>query len=372
MLQWLPTSWFWIGHQGWEHLKLGRLWHILLLVALSLWFWLLHRTMKPCCNDPLRRPFAVFLMLAAVAIPLFYVPALFFGSRAHFAIVDMWRFWIAHLWLEGFFELFVTVIVGIIFYKLALVSRISALRTIHLDLILNFAGGAMGTGHHLYFSGQTDLNMALAASFSALEVVPLTLISLEAWRFIRMTRLEDEPIARHKWTFYFLMSVGFLDFLGAGVFGFLINLPIVSHFEIGTILTTNHAHTAMMGMLGMSSVGLMAFIVRETVAETTWPRIARFFRCAFWGLNGGVAAMFVLSLFPADFKQLSHVAQNSHWNARSLSYNGSRWPQLFKWFRLPGDVVFIAFGAVPVLLGVFLAYVHLMTNRLSTSSRQPV
>ena len=108
------------------------------------------------------------------------------------------------------------------------------------------------------------------------------------------------------------------------------------------------------------------------VAQATWPRIARFFRCAFWGLNGGLAAMFVLSLFPAGFMQLTDVAQNGYWHARSLEYTASRWPQLFEWFPLHGDVVLIAFGAVQVLLGAFLASGHLWTDRPSASSRQPV
>lgn len=45
--------------------------------------------------------------------------------------------------------------------------------------------------------------------------------------------------------------VGFWNFLGAGVFGFLINLPIVSYYEVGAILTPNHGHAAMMGVFGM-------------------------------------------------------------------------------------------------------------------------
>lgn len=131
-------------------------------------------------------------------------------------------------------------------------------------------------------SRQLGLTRTSAAwKVTAAEVVPLTLISLEAWPLIKMMRLEDEPVARHKWTFYFLMSVGIWNFLGAGVFGFPINLPTVSYFEIGTILTTNHAHTAMMDVFGMLSVGLMAFIVRETVTEDVWPRISPPFRCAF-------------------------------------------------------------------------------------------
>src|SRR4029078_12992917 len=130
--------------------------------------------------------------------------------------------------------------VGIIFYELGLVERDTALRVIYLDLILVFGGGLIGTGHHWYFNGQTEFNMALSSAFSALEVVPLTLITLDAWDFVSVTRegktraghagdAAEEPF-RHKWTFYFLMAVGFWNFTGAGIFGFLINMPIVSYF----------------------------------------------------------------------------------------------------------------------------------------------
>ena len=50
---------------------------------------------------------------------------------------------------------------------------------------------------------------------------------------------------------------GRLEFIGAGIFGFLINMPIVSYFEVGTMLTPNHAHAAFMGVFGMLAVALM-------------------------------------------------------------------------------------------------------------------
>ena len=183
-----------------------------------------------------------FFLIAAFAIPVFYLPAMFFDGTTHFSIVDTWRFWIIHLWVEGFFEFFVTVLVAVILSGLGVVSRLTATRVIYLDAILYFGGGLIGTGHHWYFNGHTEMNMALSAIFSALEVIPLTLLTLDAWDFVKVTRtqrdLSGEPIAvPHKWTFYFLMALGFWNFVGAGVFGFLINLPIVSYFEIGTILT---------------------------------------------------------------------------------------------------------------------------------------
>ncbi len=46
--------------------------------------------------------------VAALSIPLFYLPALFFGAKTNYTVVDTWRFWIIHLWVEGFFEFFAT------------------------------------------------------------------------------------------------------------------------------------------------------------------------------------------------------------------------------------------------------------------------
>lgn len=360
--QWFRQSWFWIGNQGWEYLELGRLWQILLAVGLCLWMWLLYAAVKPALKDPKRRLLAIFFLLASAAIPLFYVPALFFGARTNFTIVDLWRFWIAHLWLEGFFEFFVTVVVATILYELGLVSLKSALRTMYLDAILYFAGGVIGTGHHWYFSGQTEVNMALSAIFSALEVVPLTLITLEAWPFVAMTRVNGSPAARHKWTFLFLMSVGFWNFVGAGIFGFLINLPIVSYFEIGTILTPNHGHAALMGVFGMLGVALMSFMVRETVSNAAWAKIGKLFGCAFWGLNIGLAGMVVLSLFPGGVLQVLDVIQNGYWHARSLDYTSTSLARTFEWLRLPGDLVFIIFGSIPVAAAALLAYWRLWTE----------
>ena len=111
-----------------------------------------------------------------------------FGAKTNFTVVDTWRFWIIHLWVEGFFEFFVTTVVALTFYQLGLTRRNVALRVIYLDAILYFAGGLIGTGHHWYLTGQSNVNMALSAMFSVLEVVPLTLLTLDAWDFVRTTR----------------------------------------------------------------------------------------------------------------------------------------------------------------------------------------
>lgn len=352
----LPKSWFWFGDQGWEFLEIGRFWQFLLAGGLLFWFFLVWRAVMPAWHNPEKRGFASFFLIAAFAIPLFYLPALFFGSQTNYTIVDAWRFWIIHLWVEGFFEFFVTVIVAVIFYEMGLVKRISALRTIYLDAILYFGGGLIGTGHHWYWTGQTELNLAVSAVFSALEVVPLTLITLDAWDFVKVTHGDTTIVKRHRWTFYFLMSVGFWNFLGAGVFGFLINTPIVSYYEVGTILTPNHGHAAMMGVFGMLGAGLMMFVLRETVSEARWASLEKYVRISFWGLNVGLAMMVVFSLFPGGVMQVYDVIQNGYWHARSLEYTATPLARTLEWLRMPGDLVFIFAGALPLAAVIVLGY----------------
>lgn len=365
--QMLGSLWFWFGHQGWEYLDLGRAWQILLAVGLVVWGFLLFRALTPARQDPERREIASLFLYAALAIPLFYLPAMFFTDTTHFSVVDTWRFWIIHLWVEGFFEVFVTAMVAVIFYNLGMVSHLTAARVVYLDALLYLGSGIVGTGHHWYWTGQSAVTMALAAMFSALEVVPLTLLTLDAWDFVKLTRGKcdvcNKPVSiPHKWTFYFLIAVGFWNFIGAGVFGFLINLPIVSYFEVGTMLTPNHGHAAMMGVFGMLAVALTVFALRQVLTDEQWAGPEKFVRVSFWGLNIGLALMVVTNLFPGGVLQLLDVLDHGYWHARGHEFLGGAIPHLIEWLRMPGDLIFIAAGALPLLVAAGLTY-RLERNR---------
>ncbi len=364
--QLLGKLWFWFGHQGWEYLDLGRAWQFLLAAGLGLWVILLSRGIAPARKDQERREVASLFLYAAIAIPLFYLPAMFFSSTSHFSVVDTWRFWIIHLWVEGFFELFVTVMVALVFYELGIVSRLTAARVVYLDAILYLGSGIIGTGHHWYWTGQSHITMALGATFSAMEVVPLTLLTLDAWDFMRLTQGRCDVCGNlisvpHKWTFYFLMAVGFWNFVGAGVFGFLINLPIVSYFEVGTILTPNHGHAAMMGVFGMLAIALMVFVLRQISTDGQWARARRYIGVSFWGLNIGLALMIVTNLFPGGVLQLVDVSKNGYWHARGPEFLGQRVMRMIEWLRLPGDFIFIGLGVVPMLVAACLIYRSMRT-----------
>jgi len=231
-----------------------------------------------------------------------------------------------------------------------------ALTMIYLDVLLYSAGGVIGSMHHVYFSGEPAIHMALGAFFSAAEVIPLTFLTLEAWSFLQLST-EQETRARtpfpHLWAVMFLASVGFWNFLGAGIFGFLINLPIVSYYEIGTALTANHAHAAMMGVYGMLAVGLALFCVRYMIPPERWSDRAA--KISFWSLNIGLAWMVFATLFPLGLLQLYTSVNQGYFDARTLKFLTNDTNRLLQWLRFPGDALFIAGGVLPVVYLCWLA-----------------
>ena len=347
---WLGSLWQYVGNQGLEYVDLGRFWQTLLVVGLVFWVIIIIRGLRRrLAGESLGNTPWLFLY-AALAIPAFYAVSLLAHPGGHTTMNDYWRFWMVHLWVEDFLELFTTAVVAYIFVLVGVVKERTALRVIYLDIIIYSLGGVIGTMHHLFFSGTPAATMALGAMFSALEVVPLTLLTVEGWSFVRLGVRDMGGFATrfpHYWAVMFLVAVGFWNFLGAGVFGFLINLPIVSYFEIGTGLTANHAHTAMMGVYGMLAAGLAVFCLRYLVPEKRWSDRAA--RISFWSLNIGLAWMAFASLFPLGVLQLYHSVADGYWYARTLDYLGNTTNVIFEWARMPGDLLFILGGALPLL-----------------------
>src|SRR5262245_46510423 len=364
---WIKNSW--IGDQGFEYLDLGRLWQVLLTIGLCFWVVIIYRGVRNRLSGERVGNLPWVFFFSALSIPAFYAVGLLAHPGHHFTSTDFWRFWVVHLWVEDFLELFTTILVAYIFVLLGVVHERIALRVIYLDVILYSAGGMVGTMHHLYFSGEPALHMALGAFFSAAEVIPLTFLTLEAWSFLQLGAVQgakSKTSFPHYWAVMFLAAVGFWNFLGAGVFGFLINLPIVSYYEIGTALTANHGHASMMGVYGMMAVGLALFCLRYIVPESRWSDKAA--RLGFWSLNLGLAWVVFASLFPLGMLQFYRSISVSYYDARTLNYIGSRGNSILEWLRMPGDIVFIVGGALPIL---YLSYLGIRYMRSSTTTEEP-
>jgi nitric oxide reductase subunit B len=343
---------FLFGHQGFEFIELGRVWQVLLIVGMILWLVLMARSIVPVLKDEEDKGGLIHLLLySSVAIPLFYMASLMYGKSTHLSMAEYWRWWVVHLWVEGFFEVFATVVMGFLMARIGAVSKKSALTAIYFIVFLYLGGGVIGTFHHLYWSGSPTPVIALGAVFSALEVVPLTLLGFEVVRNLYVLKIGgwDYP---YKWPIYFFISVSFWNLVGAGIFGFLINPPIILYYIQGINTTPIHSHTALFGVYGLLSVSLLLFSMRNIVRMRAWSD--RILSWCFWCLNGGLASMAVFSLIPSGFYQFYFAVKKGLWFARSPEIATSKYIRLFAWIRILPDLIFAA-GAILLLIFVVRA-----------------
>ncbi|QRK09075.1 nitric-oxide reductase large subunit [Archangium violaceum] len=335
--------WYWFGHQGWEYVDLGRFWQIFLFVGLFVWLFLTARAVWPALRKPSEgRPLLVLFVISSMAIASFYGAGLMYGQRSHMGMVEYWRWWVVHLWVEGFFEVFATVVMAFLFTRMGVLSTRTAVPAVLSSTILFLSSGIIGTFHHLYFSGTPSAAMALGATFSALEVVPLVLVGREVWSHIRLSRLRGW-MAQYRWPILFFIGVAFWNLVGAGLFGFLINPPIALYYMQGLNLTPLHGHTALFGVYGMLGIALMLFSFRMMQPEARWK--TKPLAWAFWSINAGLVLMVVLSLLPIGVLQTKAAIEQGTWWARSAEFLQTPLMDTLRWLRVPGDVLF-AVGAL--------------------------
>ena len=334
---------FWLGNQGLEYTSMGRVWQILLFAGLLFWVALLARALWPALKRPSEtRGLVAMLFLSATCIGLFYAASLAWGQRTHYAMVEYWRWWLVHLWVEGFFEVFATAVIALVFTRLGLVAASSANRAILMETIVFLFGGILGTLHHLYWTGTPTSVISVGAVFSALEVVPLALLGVEGYRNYRRSRAAPW-VGAYKWPILCFIAVGFWNLVGAGLLGFTINPPASLYFVQGLNLTPAHGHAALFGVYGMLGIGLMLVCLRGLFEKGR--HADGLLGPAFWCMNVGLAMMVFLSLVPAGIYQAYHSLTTGLWFARSPQVVHSRVMEALVWTRVPGDVVF-ALGAV--------------------------
>ena len=346
---------FWIGNQGLEYTSMGRIWQILLFVGLLFWVLLLGRGLMPALRKPSEsRGLIAMVFLAALCIGGFYATSLTWGQKTHYAMIEYWRWWLVHLWVEGFFEVFATAVIALLFTRLGLIRAATANAAIVLETIVFMFGGILGTLHHLYFTGTPTFVIAIGAMFSALEVVPMAMIGVEGYRNFK--RSKSAPwIQAYKWSILCFIAVGFWNVVGAGLLGFTINTPIALYYMQGLNMTSAHGHAALFGVYGMLGIGLLLFCLRGLSDRARWSD--KLLAPMFWSLNIGLAMMVFLSLVPAGIYQAWASTTQGMWFARSPEVVHSAFMETMVWMRVPGDIVFsigivfLAWFAIRLLIG---------------------
>ncbi|MGN8002950.1 nitric-oxide reductase large subunit [Acidovorax sp. 22279] len=351
----MPPEWnFWLGHQGYEYVDLGRLWQIGKFTGIAFWLVLMLRGIVPALRTRGGDKNLLALLTASVvAIGLFYGAGFFYGERTHLSVMEYWRWWVVHLWVEGFFEVFATTALAFIFSTLGLVSVRMATTASLASASLFMLGGVPGTFHHLYFAGTTTPVMAVGAAFSALEVVPLVVLGHEAWEHWRLQH-RTPWMARLRWPLMCFVAVAFWNMLGAGVFGFMINPPISLYYVQGLNTTPVHAHAALFGVYGFLALGFTLLVLRYIRPQLVFSE--RLMKTGFWWLNAGLVLMIATSLLPIGLFQFHASVSEGLWYARGEAFMQQPFIQTLRWVRTFGDVVFIV-GALAmawqVVSGVF-------------------
>jgi nitric oxide reductase subunit B len=330
---------FWFGHQGYEYVDLGRAWQIALYIGLILWLVLMLRGIAPALRRGSdSRGLVTLFAGSVVAIGLLYGAGFLYGARSHLAVAEYWRWWVVHLWVEGFFEVFATAALAFLFSRLGLISFKVAARAAVTATAIFLVGGIPGTFHHIYFSGTPVSITAIGATFSALEVVPLVLVGYEALKTLRMERRADW-MRRYRWPIRFFVGVAFWNLVGAGLFGFLINPPIALYFMQGLNTTPVHAHTALFGVYGLLSLGLILMLFRRLAGDRPWRE--GMLGYSFWAMNIGLGLMVALSLLPIGLMQTFVSVEVGLWYARSADFLQLPLVEFLRWLRIVGDTVFI-------------------------------
>lgn len=347
------NTWFWVGNQGLSYLQLGRLWQIGFCVGLFLWSFIVFRGMWPTWKTlksatiefwtgriHLEHLFWASTINIAVLYCFGMIPLT--GIEKSFTITDFWRWWVVHLWVEQSFEFFTVCATAYLLMGVGLVSRRLVERTVYFEAILIFLGGVIGTGHHWYWTGGPDMWVPLGTMFSFIEVLPLTLLIMDAIEELQL--IKKQKVFEYRLAYLYIFGAAFWNFVGAGVFGGgTINAPLINYYEHGTFLSLNHAHTALFGAFGLLALGLVYFCLRYAAGSSKTAWSDRLGIWAFWFYNVGLVSWIFLNFFPVGWAQLMDVYKHGMAHARSLEFYNTT--LIWQWLRTPGDVLF-AIGAL--------------------------
>lgn len=359
----LGNLWFWFGHQGWEFLELGRIWQILLFGGLIFWLLIVYRAVGNHLKIHKDEFSALiwFYVFSAVLVVAFFGFGLFYGRGSHLTMADYWRWFVVHLWVESIFEFFGIAVIALLMVAMGLATAKAALRVAYFTAAITFISGIIGTAHHYYWYGGAAFWVGWGAIFSSMEPVPLITLVVRGLMEYRDIQKQGTTFS-YKWPMYFLVAASFWNFLGAGIFGFLINLPIINFYEHGTYLTMHHGHTAMFGTYGMLSVALLLFSWRGLVKKEYWKD--GILKLSFWGLNGGLFLMAFATLFPVGAMQAWTSFKHGLWAARSAEFFERGTVVFLGTFRALPDLIIILLGVLPLAYFLITTYPHLKAREI--------
>jgi len=344
---------YWFGSQGWEFIELGRFFQLLLLGGFTLWIYIIYRGVKPWISVKNVWSVPAWLLWGSGVMVLFLFFSVLMVPDSNFAISDYWRWMTVHMWVEVTFEVFTTVIVAYLLVQMGLVTRLMAERVIFLAVMLFFVTALNGISHNFYWIAKPTGIIAVGSVFSTLQVLPLLLLTLDAWQMRQESSHAQDFRAKGKQTvvmegvWLFILGVNFWNIFGAGVFGSLITLPLVNYYEHATYMTGNHAHAAMFGVKGNVALAGLLFCCQHLFQKSAWNE--KLVRTMFWSFQIGLALMMFLDLFPVGVYQIWLVLTEGFWYARTTEVIKGPVFVTLTYLRMIGGATFVLGGLLPLI-----------------------
>lgn len=336
---WLDTSWWLVGSEGTEYLEMGRLWRAGIGIGFVIWITIMVTVLR---SARVRwKPLLDLLALNGVGITAAFFASFLYRPDSHWVIIDYWRWWTVHHWVEGIFAFFQLLVTGWFLAGLRLVNREEVTKSLYLEGTVVLLAGFLAIGHHYWWVGEPTFWMGIGSVFSTLEVLPLFLLLASALGTLR-TDFRELTTA-HRMSLLFFVAAAVWQFLGSGILGLLINLPIANYYEHGTFLTVAHSHASFFGAFGFLALGLLLYVVRHA-SPVGWNE--RRLKLSFWLLNAGLLIMLALSVVPIGVLQLLTVVQSDYAAARSLAFYQRPIVHLLNYLRVPGDTLIILGAAL--------------------------
>jgi nitric oxide reductase subunit B len=204
---------------------------------------------------------------------------------ANLSIDWYYWWWVIHLWVEGAWELVAAALTAWILIKITGVPREIVEKWLYVELGLFLFTGIAGTGHHYYWLGAPKYWLWVGGVFSALEPVPILLMLVDAWHYVRNRKGQLDG----KLVFTFAVGMAILHFVGAGLWGFAHTLPQVNYYTHGSQVTVAHGHIAFFGAYVLLNLMFFYYAMPKLKGLTAFDE--RRGTLAFWWLSLTMTAM---------------------------------------------------------------------------------
>jgi len=258
------------------------------------------------------------LILDLVPLSVLYLDA--FPQITNMSHDLYWWWWLVHMWVEATWEVLIGCLMAWSLMELMGTSRRIVETWLYIEVMLVLGTGILGLGHHYFWIGTPQYWLSIGGFFSALEPLPLLGMVVHA--------VYDAGTHHMKTTnrpaFYWVLAEAFGNFIGAGVWGFMMTLPQINMYSHGTQWTVSHGHFAFWGAYGCGVIAIMYLVLQQTrnSAEHFDSRAWKWsFGLLNLGLVGMVGGLLVAGITQAIYEraqggstlQAFVVASESHW-----------------------------------------------------------